>query len=139
MEQQQRIEKAIKEKQERINKAIASREKSIAYFNSVNSAIALVERTSQARSQKELKGDIQYWRDWFYQQWQEWYLENMPIERTKLTPQDFAEAKKEAPEQQAKQELAETLEEGAVKEEEKIKRSEAEDEYFSIPPQSQDV
>jgi len=59
-----------KQKQQRIDRAINMREKQIAYFNSVNSAIA-----------KQKEG----WdwdtfiidRDKFIELWQEWYLENV--------------------------------------------------------------
>ena len=84
---------------------------------------------SSATKKKILK-----WRDWFYQEWQAWYLENM-IETPKLTREDFIEAQKEAPKKQAEQDLADSLEEEKIKEEEDIKRSEAEGEYRNLPPE----
>ncbi|OGT23780.1 MAG: hypothetical protein A2W47_04330 [Gammaproteobacteria bacterium RIFCSPHIGHO2_12_38_15] len=88
------IEKRIKEKQKRIDAAIASREKSIAYFNSLNAAISLLAATIKEGTILDPKAFIQEWRDTFYQLWQEWYLENMlaiPRPEAKRTPTDILE------------------------------------------------
>jgi len=68
------------EKQERIDKAINQREKSIAYFNSVNAAIEMyrmINTDIEAIDEDQHKVIVK-WRDWFYSQWQEWYLATMP-------------------------------------------------------------
>lgn len=56
-----------------IRVAQARKNESIAYFNSVNSAIALVAglRTKLVSSTNRtaLKSEIEYWRDWFLGQW----------------------------------------------------------------------
>jgi len=111
----------FEEKQQSIKKAIAQKEKSIAFFNSVNATIALL-------GNKATKKKIQTWRDWFYQEWMDWAISNIVPEPTKLTAKDFVEAKAEAPAQQAKQDLADTLEEETIKEEEKLKQAEGESE-----------
>ena len=69
--------KIRKQKQENIERAINQREKSIAFFNSVNSAIQITEKS--LKSPARVKKDLICWRDWFYEQWQEWYLNNLPV------------------------------------------------------------
>jgi len=76
------IEKRIKEKQARIDKAINIREKSIAYFNSVNSAIELAKfNAKKTDGNEKIQQKLLEWRDWFYQQWQEWYLDEVIPEK----------------------------------------------------------
>ena len=91
------IEQRMEKKQERINRAIANKEKSIAYFNSVNSAISLLGGKANKKS-------IIKWRDWFYKIWQEWYLENMEIEPPKLTYQEKGLIKQMQTEEKLEQE-----------------------------------
>jgi len=76
------IGKRIKEKQARIDKAINIREKSIAYFNSVNSAIELAKfKAKKTDGNEKIQQKLLEWRDWFYQQWQEWYLDEVMPEK----------------------------------------------------------
>lgn len=78
------IQQAIENKQRRIDRAIDIKQKSIAYFNSVNSAISLI---AVIRGKKEaidtgnITNDLIKLRDWFYQQWQEWYLDSIEPEK----------------------------------------------------------
>jgi len=57
------------EKQKRIEIRCNLKDKQIAYFNSLNAAIALLG-ISQA---KDKKAFIKKWRDWFLEEWAEWY------------------------------------------------------------------
>ena len=76
------IEKRIKEKQARIDKAINIREKSIAYFNSVNSALELAKfKAKKTDGNEKIQQKLLEWRNWFYQQWQEWYLDEVIPEK----------------------------------------------------------
>ena len=73
-------------KHERIKKAINHRDKQIAYFNSVNSAISLLNGapdTSKARvgGVEPLQEKIRFWREWFYQEWQNWYIETNELDQ----------------------------------------------------------
>lgn len=70
-----RVEKIMEKKAEYIEKAQERKNDSIAYFNSLNSAITLVgtldkiadlEGTGDAEG---IKTAIKYWRDWFLQEW----------------------------------------------------------------------
>ena len=113
--------KIREEKQERIDKAINSREKSIAYFNSVNAAIELVKtrygmKISDNKTE-ELEKFIITWRDWFYSQWQEWYLSTLPqphwtdgVPKTAIKSELEEEEKGEVQYKEANEELS-TLEE----------------------------
>mgnify|MGYP001612641632 CR=1 FL=1 len=114
MDNQKRIERLYKDKIQRIDRAIASKEKSIAYMNSVNSAIQV--QTGNKFNWKQFVKD----RNKFYELWQEWYLENMAIEPKKLTREDFIEAQEQAPESQAVQEKAEELGEIQLKEDNEV-------------------
>lgn len=71
------------EKQSRIDRAINMKEKSIAYFNSVNSAISLVA-PYKGMTEKEMKEDLIIWRNWFFEQWQEWYIEQTEVPKIDL-------------------------------------------------------
>lgn len=73
------IEKAVELKNQRIKKAISHRDKQIAYFNSVNAAIQLCSTIKNTINQS----DIIKWRDWFFEQWQEWYVSNYDLEDDK--------------------------------------------------------
>ena len=72
----QQWDKIRKEKQSRIDKAISQREKSIAYFNSTNSAISILQGRDLTDAQ--LKKELLAWRIHFYELWQDWFLESMP-------------------------------------------------------------
>ena len=88
------IGKRIKEKQARIDKAINIREKSIAYFNSVNSAIELAKfKAKKTDGNEKIQQKLLEWRNWFYQQWQEWYLDEVIPE--KLITEDTDEVNAE--------------------------------------------
>jgi len=132
MPTEQEWEKIKSDKQKRIDKAISSREKSIAYFNSVNSAIALVgERYKQPTKNKQA---IIYWRDWFYDQWRDWYMEGVVVEPApKRTAADYAQAKEEAPIKQEEQNVADTLKGEEIKIEDNFKQQDAEEEYAGTP------
>ena len=51
------------------------KDKSIAYFNSLNAAVQMVKDLTIKKSEEKA---IIKWRDWFIERWQEWYFENMP-------------------------------------------------------------
>jgi len=78
------IEQRIKDKQKRIDKAIDRRDKSIAYFNSINAAINLYGNFDQLAKTNLTKKNIQEviieWRDWFYQEWLDWYEKENTIQ-----------------------------------------------------------
>lgn len=78
-----RKETNIAQAQERkagyIKEAQDRKEMSIAYFNSLNSAIAIVNgpigqlpSRLDTEAVETLKENIAYWRDWFYSEWQKW-------------------------------------------------------------------
>jgi len=92
----------FEEKQKNIERSLSQTQKSIAYFNSLNSAIALL-------GNKATKKNLIKWRDWFYQIWREWYLLNMKIEPKKLTKEDFIQIKEESPKAQAEQGKADEI------------------------------
>lgn len=73
MTQHMTQEEFEKQKQQRIDRAINMREKQIAYFNSVNSAIA---KQKEGWDWDMFKND----RDKFIGLWQEFYLENIQLE-----------------------------------------------------------
>jgi DNA gyrase/topoisomerase IV subunit A len=76
--QDQIIERRIKEKQERIEKAIDRKEKSIAFWCSTERAVEIVIGLAKKGEKRvKLEKNISLWRDWFFKQWQEWYLENI--------------------------------------------------------------
>jgi len=87
-----KIQEAMELKNKRILKAINHRDKQIAYFNSVNSAISLVGENLNALKgggePENIKKNIVHWRNWFYEQWQEWYIETNELgeEETKERP-----------------------------------------------------
>lgn len=84
---QAKIDQAIENKNKRIDTAIEKREKSIAYFNSINSAISLLGEKAKFGGKSEdetVKKFLIEWRDWFYKQWQEWYLDNIIPKSVKI-------------------------------------------------------
>ena len=92
-----KIEAMFKAKQARINRAISAKEKSIAYMNSVNSSIEMLKAMRMAcpkgdYSPEAERNFILTWRNWFYEQWQEWYMKNMAIEE-KWIPSEVLQAK----------------------------------------------
>lgn len=62
------IAKAQERKAEFIKEAQERKNDSIAYFNALNSAIALVTKL-EFKSEGQTKVDIVYWRDWFLSEW----------------------------------------------------------------------
>lgn len=54
-----------------IEKAQDRKAESIAYFNSVNSAIALL-KLGQLGSHEEIQRGIVFWRDWFISEYENW-------------------------------------------------------------------
>lgn len=68
---QDRIDEAVKNKQDRIDKAIDIREKSIAFFNSTNSAIEMIK--AFGGEGLDMKKELVLWREWFYSQWETWH------------------------------------------------------------------
>jgi len=134
MDTQQRIEKAIKEKQERIDRAIQKKEFrqskteiSIGFRWSINCAISFLPE--KLRGTKKGFKQLKKWQLEFENWDREYMLENIPIEpagHKKLTRQDFAVAKAEAPKSQAETEMAED-----AHREEAIKEANAELERFT--------
>jgi len=49
------------------------RDKGIAYFNSVNAAIEL----AKVMNWQDMEKGVRDWRDWFYNEWQEFYLKEI--------------------------------------------------------------
>lgn len=75
--------KMMAEKAKNIEKAQERKSESIAYFNSVNSAIAMLNtRPVQIKLEngRELTEEIVAWRDWFLDQYEKWNNEpNQPF------------------------------------------------------------
>ena len=59
-------------KAEQIEKAQDRKAESIAYFNSVNSAIALTQHVTSPLNIEEKKAELIYWRDWFLSEYDKW-------------------------------------------------------------------
>ena len=110
---EKRIEKMFHEKQKRIQESQSRTQRSIAFFNSVNAAISLL-------GNKATKKKIQEWRDWFYQEWMSWAINNIIPDETKLTKEDFIQSKIKSPKRQAEQREAEEV--GKEKEQEENER-----------------
>lgn len=57
------------------------KDKQIAYFNSVNAAIELMKglhtELVKIEGTKEFRGVLIEYRDWFYQEWSDWYMKNI--------------------------------------------------------------
>ena len=68
-------------KDKRIQSFQARKDKQIAYFNSLNAAISFLNGLSESDkshlSEKDYQENIMRWRDWFFEQWQNWYLDNI--------------------------------------------------------------
>ena len=65
------LSKAMDLKNTRIHKAMDRKEKSIAFFNSVNSAIALVSGFGKPSMEiDDIKQAVLFWRDWFFSEWE---------------------------------------------------------------------
>ena len=69
------IKEAMEIKQMRIDKAIDRKEKGIAYFNSLNSAISFHGVGSTLE-------EVFKTRDRFYQEWKNWYATNVLYEQS---------------------------------------------------------
>ena len=94
----QQWKKIREEKQQRIEKAISQRERSIAYFNSVNSAISLLGEKAKFGGNKEdkiVKEFLIKWRDWFYSQWRDWYMDTIPIPEPDIQAEKAEEFREE--------------------------------------------
>ena len=120
-EKQERIDKAIKRKEFRETRQQTSISISWAINNAVNSLSENEKGKTWGRRLRLIKNR----KDYFLDIYREYMLENMPIEiiePVKLTKQDFAEAKREAPKLQALQNQAEELKEEKDKEDD-IKRA----------------
>lgn len=101
--QQERIDRAIKKREFRQNKT----EISIDVAWSINNANSFMPE--KLRGTKKGFRFIKKWYPEFMGLKREYMIENMPIETIepqKLTRVDFIEAKKEAPQKQAEQEMA---------------------------------
>ena len=106
--QQQQIKKNMDLKQKRIQSFQEKKDKSIAYFNSLNAAIQIV--SSYNKKMEFTKAGLRsvfVLRDIILEEWENWYINNIVPSRPKLTRQDFAQAAKEAPERQAETEWVE--------------------------------
>jgi len=118
------IKKRFEEKLKRYDKTALS----ILVSWAINNVVA-----SLSESEKEKKWAIRFkliqkrYSD-FIDEYRAWMLENMPIENPKITYEDIKEATEEAPKSQAQQDLADTLKEGKIKEEENIKQANLESE-----------
>ena len=64
------IQRNIEDKNRRIDKSIEIREKSIAFFNSVNSAIEMLKFLG---GEKDIKQELVAWREYFYAEWKLWH------------------------------------------------------------------
>lgn len=111
--QQQKIEKAFKEKMKRWDKTSLSILVSWAINNAVNS---LPEETKKKWSAVKNKVEERY--PYFIDLYRSWMLDNMPTEEVKVTRGDFIQAVKKAPEKQAEQDLADEV--GEERKEEEI-------------------
>ena len=89
------IEKRIREKQKRIDKRISIKDRNIAYFNSLNSAISFLQAT---KGDKFDFSELLKVRDQFYAEWEIWYqdLLNKIEEEEKKKEQEEFDALKEA-------------------------------------------
>lgn len=69
-----KIEKAQERKAEYIEKAQDRKELSIAYFNAVNSAIAIANgpHGEKINELEVMQEQIIHWRDWFLEEWRKW-------------------------------------------------------------------
>lgn len=70
------VSKLMDKKAENIKEAQERKAESIAFFNSTNSAIALVnamrDNDVHIPSESELKVTIRAWRDWFLKEYEDW-------------------------------------------------------------------
>lgn len=67
-----KVEKLMDKKAENIEKAQDRKNESISYFNSLNSAISLVQFTIKNAPNEDLKDHIIYWRDWFLSEYRKY-------------------------------------------------------------------
>lgn len=63
---------AAKITSESVKQSQMKKESSIAYFNAINSAIALMEARKLTDDDEVLKDFIIYWRDWFLSEWRKY-------------------------------------------------------------------
>jgi len=93
---QKRIEKNMREKQKRIDKRIGIKDRNIAYFNSLNSAIAFCQAFLKPDEVDFAK--ILEVKDHFYDEWEQWYekLLNKIEEQEKINEDIFDKKLQEA-------------------------------------------
>lgn len=103
------------ERQKAIEDRISIKDQTIAYFNSLNSAIALIKDNYKNLDKDDMKEMIKEWRDWCFEEWRAFYISIMPV-LEKTTP-TWA---KNQPQKVVKSELANEKGE-EIKEEEKTK------------------
>jgi len=106
-EVQERIDKRVKQKDFRQSKTELNINFSWA-VNNANASLTEEDKKNWAKAKNKIKRRF----PWFIRLYREWAIENIPLEsidRPKPTREDYVEAKKDAPAQQAKQELSETL------------------------------
>ena len=121
-ETQERIDKRIKQKDFRQTKT----ELNINFSWAVNNATNFLKQKDRGTA----KGFrlVKKWYPKFIELYREWAMENIPIEKTdqpKLTREDFYQAEKKAPAEQANQEKADEIgEEEQLKEDAKIEEEE---------------
>lgn len=133
MPTEQQWEKIREEKQKHIERAISQRERSIAYFNSVNAAIEK-QKNKKHWNWKKWEKD----RDRFYEAWQNWFLENMPqtpIQEIKRWLSKEGELAKDRGEGA----LVEGLKEEAIKQEDKERNETAHDLFIEQNPPPEEV
>ena len=126
------IEQMFDEKQKGIKEALKGRSKteiSIGLRWAINCAVAFLPE--KLRGTKKGFKMVEKWYQEFMDLDRCYMLENMPIETTKLTPQDFIQAKAEAPAKQAEQEKVDEIQ---GQERMKEANRELEEATTTIPP-----
>jgi len=67
------VSKLMDKKAENIKEAQERKAESIAYFNSVNSAIALLSKMGiESMSESQIRVNLVAWRDWFLKEYEDW-------------------------------------------------------------------
>ncbi len=72
----------FEEKQRNIKKQISQTQKNIAFFNATNNAIqmALADKSVSGGEKKNYTELIREWREFFINEWTEWYLETNELD-----------------------------------------------------------
>lgn len=76
------ISKLMDKKAENIAEAQERKNDSIAYFNAINSAIALAEQMVTTPHSDQMKEFIKIWRDWFLSEWNKYNSGDVTDKRT---------------------------------------------------------